>query len=140
MKLTSSLLAEVNRQLDAKKLVVKQGTMVDATIIAAAAKPPPYDEGQVNLRDQDASFTIKNKKTYFGYKAHLAVDEGSDLVRRAQMSSADLRRSQMGEKLIQGDEKVYCGDKAYDGTGLRKSLTDKGHGYQISSIPKNRGL
>ena len=57
-------------------------------------KPPPHDEGQVNLRDPDASFTIKNKKTYFGYKAHLAVDEGSELVRQAEMSSADLHDSQ----------------------------------------------
>ena len=88
-KLTSSLPAEVDRQLDAKKLVVKQGAMVDAAIIAAAVKRPPYDEGQVNLRDPDASFTIKNKKTCFGYKAHLAVDEGSELVRQAEMSAAD---------------------------------------------------
>lgn len=124
--LAEKLLAEVNRQLDARGLVVKKGTIVDATIIAANVKRPPYEEGQVNPRDPDASFTVKNNKTYFGYKAHLAVDEESDLVRQAQMSSADLHDGRKGEALIQGDEKAYYADKAYDSAALRKALADKG--------------
>jgi IS5 family transposase len=82
--LSETLLAEVNRQLDARGQMVKRGTLVDATIIAAAVKRPPFEEGPVNPRDPDASFTVKNDKTYFGYKAHLAVDEGSDPIRQAE--------------------------------------------------------
>ena len=43
--LDAMLLAEVNRQLDARGLIVKRGTLVDATIIAAAVKPPSFEEG-----------------------------------------------------------------------------------------------
>ena len=124
--LSERLLAEVNRQLDARGLIVKRGTLVDATIIAAAVKPPKVEEGQVNERDPDASFTVKNDETYFGYKAHLAVDEESGVVRQAEMTSADLHDSQRGEAMIQGDEKAYYADKAYDAQALRDKLNDLG--------------
>ena len=92
--LSEQLLAEVTRQLAARRLIVKRGTLVDATIIAAAVQRPPIEDGQVNARDPDAGFTVKNGETYFGYKARLAVDEESDLVRQAEMTSADLHDSQ----------------------------------------------
>ena len=113
--LEDTLLAEVNRQLDRRGMVVKRGNLVDATIIAAAVKKPPFKEGQVSTRDPDAGFTKKHGKTYFGYKAHLSVDEGSGIIRQAEMSSADSAQalacrwhdSQKGEDLIQGDEKAF---------------------------------
>ena len=119
--LSEALLAEGNRQLDARGLVVKRGTLVDATIIAAAVKRPPYDGGGVNPRDPDARFTVKRKKTYFGYKAHLAVDEGSGLVRQAEMTSANVHDARMAEAMIQGDEQGYFADKAYDSQAFRDS-------------------
>jgi len=130
--LDEKLTAEVNRQLDARGLIVKRGTLVDATIIAAAVKPPAFEEGQVNPRDADASFTKKNGKTYFGYKAHLAVDEESGLVRQAEMTSADLHDSQRGLAMIQGDEQAYYGDKAYDSEALRNALSERGIDDQIA--------
>ena len=69
--LSEQLLAEVTRQLAARRLIVKRGTLVDATIIAAAVQRPPIEDGQVNARDPDAGFTVKNGETYFGYKAHV---------------------------------------------------------------------
>lgn len=130
--LEDRLLAEVNRQLDARGMVVKRGNLVDATIIAAAVKKPPFQEGQVSTRDPDASFTKKHGQTYFGYKAHLSVDEGSGLIRQAVMSGADLHDSQKGEALIQGDEKAYYADKAYDSAALRESLKKQGIDDQIA--------
>ena len=94
------------------RLIVKRVTLVDATIIAAAVKPPSFEEGVVSERDPDASFTVKNDETSFGYKAHLAVDEESGLVRQAEMTSADLHDSQRAEAMIQGDEAAYYADKA----------------------------
>lgn len=122
LELQDQLLAELNRQLDGRGLLVRRGTLVDATIIAAAVKKPDYDKGQVSERDPDAGFTQKHGKTYFGYKAHLAGDEGSELIRQAQMSSADLHDGQMGAVLIQGDEKAFYADKAYDCQALRDEL------------------
>lgn len=97
---------------------------------------PPFEEGQVNDRDPDASFTIKNGETYFGYKAHLAVDEESGIVRRAETSSADLRDSQRGEAPIRGDEKAYYGDKAHDSKALRDTLTEQGMDDKIAYAAK----
>jgi IS5 family transposase len=124
--LSEKLLAEVNRQLDARGLIVKRGTLVDATIIAAAVKPPSFEEGVISERDPDASFTVKTGETHFGYKAHLAVDEESGLVRQAEMTSADLHDSQRGEAMIRGDEAAYYADKAYDSQALRDKLGELG--------------
>ena len=124
--LSEALLAEANRQLDARGLVVKSGTLVDATLIAAAVKRPPYGGDGVNPRDPDARFTKKRGKTYFGYKAHVAVDEGSGLVRKAQMSSANLHDIRLGEAMIMGDEKGFFADKAYDSQEMREALRKRG--------------
>ena len=145
--LSETLLAQVDRQLDARGLIVKRGTLVDATIIAAAVKRPPFEEGPVNPRDlnanqwvgrDDASFTVKNDKTYFGYKAHIAVGADSDLIREAEMTSADLHDSQRGEAMIQGDEGAYYADKAYDSRALREKLAslaiDDKIAYKAKSI------
>ena len=77
LRLSAGLLAEVNRQLDALGLIVKRGTLVDATLIAAAVKRPPYGSGGVNPRDPDARVTMKRKTVHFGYKAYLAVTKGA---------------------------------------------------------------
>lgn len=124
LELQDGLLAELNRQLDRLGLIVKRGTLVDATIISAAVKVPAYEEGTVSERDPDAGFTAKNGKTYFGYKAHLGGDEGSGLIRQAEMSSADLHDVNMGKVLIQGDEQRYFADKAYDSQDLRDELAE----------------
>jgi len=126
LALEDKLLAELTRQLEGRGLVVKRGTLVDATIIAAAVARPDYEKGQVSERDPDAGFTHKHGKTYFGYKAHLAGDEESGLIRQAEMSSADLHDSQMGAVLIQGDEAAYYADKAYDSQALRDELALRG--------------
>ena len=70
--------------------------------------------------------TRKRDKTYFGYKAHLAVDEGSGLVRQAEMTSANVHDSRFGEALIQGDEQGYFADRAYNSQALRETLEARG--------------
>jgi IS5 family transposase len=123
--LAQALLVEANRQLDARGLIVKSGTLVDATLIAAAVRRP-YEGGGVNPRDPDARFAVKRGKTYFGYKAHLAVDEGSGLVRQAEMTSANVHDGRLAEMLIQGDEQGLFADKAYDSRAFRETLKRRG--------------
>jgi IS5 family transposase len=123
--LSPGLLFETNRQLDALGLVVKRGTLVDATLIAAAVKRLPYGGG-VNSRDPDARVTMKRKKVHFGFKAHLAVDEESGLVRQAEMTSANVHDSCLAEALIQGDEQGYFADKAYGSQAFRERLASRG--------------
>ena len=124
--LAERLLAEVNRQLDAKGLVLRRGTLIDATILEAAVRPPAGDAGEVSPRDPQAGWTRKNGKSRFGYKAHAAVDEGSGLVREVVMTPADVHDSVMGDGLVQGDEDAVYADKAYDDAARRKRLRKQG--------------
>lgn len=124
--LSAALLLETNRQLDGLGLVVKRGTLADATLIEAAVKRPAYGSGGVNPRDPDARVTMKRKTVHFGYKAHLAVDEESGLVRQAEMTPAHVHDARLAEALIQGDEQGYFADRAYDSQALRETLEARG--------------
>jgi IS5 family transposase len=119
-------LAEINRQLDAKGLIVRHGTLIDASLVEAAVKPPRGDAGEVSPRDPDAGWTKKNGKSRFGYKAHAAVDEGSGLVRQAVMTPADVHDSVKADELVQGDEAAVYADKAYDDAARRERLKAQG--------------
>jgi transposase, IS5 family len=124
--LAARLLAEVNRQLDAKGLILRRGTLIDATILEAAVRPPTGDAGQVSERDPQAGWTKKNGKSRFGYKAHAAVDEGSGIVREAVMTPADVHDSVPADGLVQGDEEAVYADKAYDSETRRAGLRERG--------------
>src|SRR5512144_1123469 len=99
---------------------------LDATLLQASVKPPSVKEGTVSERDPEAGWTKKNGKSHFGYKAHLAVDEGSEIIRTAILTSADLHDSQPAAQLIRGDEHAVYGDKAYASQRLRDRLADAG--------------
>ena len=71
-----------------------------AGAVAAAVKPPCAKEGAVSERDPDASWTKKNGRSTFGYKAHIAVDEGSNRICDAILTGADLHDSQAARDLI----------------------------------------
>ena len=66
VSLGERLLAAINRQLGEKGLVLKRGTLIDASIVTSAARPPKGDVGEVSPVDPDAGFTRKNRKTFFG--------------------------------------------------------------------------
>jgi IS5 family transposase len=73
----------------------------------------------------------KRDKTYFGYKAHLAVDEESGLVRQAEMTSTNVHDSRLGEALIQGDEQGFFADRAYDSQALREARLVDGIAWKV---------
>src|SRR4051812_30605129 len=124
--LAATLLAEVNRQLDAKGLILRRGTLIDATVLDAAVRPPGGDAGGVAERDPQAGWTKKNGKSRFGYKAHAAVDEGSGIVRGATLTPADVHDSIPADDLVQGDEEAMYADKAYDSEERRAGLRERG--------------
>jgi IS5 family transposase len=124
--LAARLLAEVDRQLDAKGLVLRRGTLIDATILEAAVRPPGGDAGEVSGRDPQAGWTKKNGRSRFGYEAHAAVDEGSGIVREAVMTPADVHDSVPADDLVQGDEQAVYADKAYDSEARRTGLREQG--------------
>src|SRR3954465_4485294 len=124
--LAARLLAEVDRQLDAKGMILRRGTLIDATILEAAVQPPKGDAGEVAERDPQAGWTRKNGRSRFGYKAHAAVDEGSGLVREAAMTPADVHDSIPADDLVQGDQRAVYADKAYDSEARHAGLRERG--------------
>lgn len=122
--LDGALFEEISRQLEAKGLVLKTGTLMDATLVEAAAKKPSGRAGlgAKGAGDPDADWTRKNGKSHYGYKAHVGVDEGSGLIRRAVLTSAKVYESEMAETLICGDERAVYGDKAYEHKARRRRL------------------
>ena len=122
-------LDEVNRQLAAQGLMLKKGTLLDATLVAASRNPPSKETaglGGRHRQEPEADWTKKNGKALFGYKAHIAVDEGSGLVRRVIVTSAKVYESVVADDLICGDERAVYGDKAYEHKGRRRRLKAAG--------------
>lgn len=113
-------------QLDAKGLIVKRGTLIDATIIKAAARAPTPDEGTASTTDPEASWTKKGGVSTFGYKAHLALDEGSGLIRKLITTPAHVHDSRVGDELVRGDERAVYADKGYCSDPFRERLRERG--------------
>jgi IS5 family transposase len=138
--LYEKLFAEVNRQLEAKGLMVKTGTLVDATVIEARATPPRRKEGEVSAVDPDAGFTKKHGRTYFGYKLHIGVDDGSELIRALTTSSADLHDGEAFGALVIGDEAKVYGDKAYGSQKNRDFLSRMGIADAFAPLSRTNGV
>ena len=126
--LRERLLEELNRQLDQRGLLLRRGTMIDATLVAAQAKPPSFEAGAgaKSSVGEDADWTRQNGKAYFGYKAHLAMDQGSNLIRRAILTPAKIYESLVADELIQGDERAVYADRAYEKKERRRWLKSRG--------------
>lgn len=120
--------AEVNAQLDAKGLILKKGTLMDASIVTAAHKPPPRTAGMgsTHPREPGADWTNKGGKSYFGYKIHVGVDEGSGLIRQALVTPARTQDGEAADALVSGDEAAVYADRAYESKARRASLKARG--------------
>jgi IS5 family transposase len=130
----AELMAELDRQLGARGFLIKEGTMIDATLIAAqaarprdgAVNPAPSDPAASSRVDRDASFAKQGGKTIYGYKAHVAVDRGSGLIRRSRMTPAHVHDSKEADHLVMGDERAVYADKAYATQARRTALKARG--------------
>lgn len=125
--LDGALFAALNRQLEERGLMVKAGTILDATLVkAAAARPRKEATGAKNPCEPDADWTIKNGRSHFGYKAHIGVDQGSGLIRKARLTPAKTADSLVADDLISGDERAVYADKAYEHKDRRARLKRAG--------------
>jgi IS5 family transposase len=132
--------AEIGRQIECSGFVLKQGTLIDASLIPAAVnapsvpdKPlPPDADGNPASKlvkselDPDAAWTKKEGKYFFGYKVHAGMDKVSRIIRRILVTPANVNESGPADRLICGDEQIVYADKAYDSRARRQLLKDKG--------------
>lgn len=118
-KLSDKIFDLIQQQLEEKGLILKRGTIVDATIIESKNKPlsnekrEQLQEQPSSQIDTDAHSTKKNGKYYFGYKGHIGMDEGSKLIRKREFTPANKNDCTELENLMNGDEKSIWADKAY---------------------------
>lgn len=127
-KIYTSLFEELNRQLERKGLIVKKGTLVDATVIEAAVSNPPKNQDGTagkSTVDPEADWTKKGGRYLFGYKAHVGVDQHSELIRRLEMTPAHVHDGEMLGAVISGDEEWAFADKAYDSTKNDRILEER---------------
>jgi len=134
--LAEAAFALVTSQLDGLGVTIKGGTLIDATVIeAAAAEPPRQKGGGRSEADPDAAWVKRpDGSARFGYKLHAAVDLGTGIVRRAAVTPANVADVDLGHALVIGDERsvvVYPerrrrrrrrADKGYVGPRLRERL------------------
>lgn len=123
--LLEKLFAELDRQLDQAGLILRRGTMLDATVIeSTAARPTDIKPSS----DPDARFTRKQGKggSSFGYKAHVGVDEGSGLIRTVIATPANVNDTTPADDLICGDERVVMADAAYHTHARERALKAQG--------------
>lgn len=121
-KLQERFFKIVNAVLEKKGLLMREGTIVDATIIAA----PPSTKNQDKKRDQEMSQTKKGNQWFFGMKAHIGVDAKSGLVHTLETTAAKVNDRTPFKKLLHGDERAIFGDKGYFKTEDKKEARKKG--------------
>ena len=124
--LTERLLAAVDAQLVARGLVLKRGTLIDARLVEADADVRKGPDGAPVTVERAAGFARRRGKAFFGFKAHLAVDEGSGLVRRAILTPANVNESVVADALPLGDEAAVYADKGYDSAARHARLAERG--------------
>ena len=129
-ELSAALFAELAHQLEQRGLVLKQGTLLDATVVEAQVRRPPRSAGRgaKSATDPDADWTYSGRgaRTHFGYKVHLGVDQGSLLVRQAVLTPAKVYESEVADALVCGDEGAVYGDRAYESQARRQRLKAAG--------------
>jgi transposase, IS5 family len=107
--LTEQIFQDVNGHLQDKGLLMKKGTIVDATII----RSPSSTKNQEQKRDPEMSSTRKNGQYYFGMKVHAGVDAKSGLAHSLVVTTAKDADIKIYPELLHGQEEAIFGDKAY---------------------------
>lgn len=126
--LIEPVFAELQRQLEGHGVLVKRGTLIDATIMQAAARRPRMNEDKISPNDPDARFGTNNERRRyeFGYKAHVGMDAGSGLVRTQAFTPANVQEVSAAQALIAGDEGEVLADRGYDAGVLHDHLAQRG--------------
>jgi IS5 family transposase len=120
------LFDEINLQLEAKGLILRKGTLIDATLIQAAGCPASGEDDTPS--DPDARWGGKGDDPTYGYKGHIGLDQGSELIRQVEMTPANEHDGSQFEAMISGDEEVAYADKAY--ASQARSIWLQQHGIE----------
>ena len=128
--LAVDMLRVVNDILEAKGLLMRTGTAVDATLISA----PSSTKNDSGERDPEMKQTKKGNQWYFGMKAHIGVDIASGLVHTVVGTSANEADINIAGQLLHGEEDVAFGDSGY--RGIQKREEARGPDWFVAMMPR----
>ena len=135
-KLADQILAAVNEQLTHQGLLLKAGTVVDATLIAA----PSSTKNKDGARDPEMHQSKKGQQYYFGMKAHIGVDAESGLVHTVRGTAGNVADVVEANSLLHGQERVAFGDAGYQGVVKRPDANAKVSWHVAMGPGKRRAL
>ena len=133
-QLAPQILAVVNATLADKGLMLKQGTVVDATLIAA----PSSTKNQDGERDPEMHQTKKGNQWHFGMKAHIGVDADSGLVHTVVGTAANVNDVTQASALVHGEETDVFADAGYQGVAKREEVQGIEANWHVAMRPGKR--
>ena len=132
-KLADGMLATVNDLLSSQGLLLREGSAVDATLIAA----PSSTKNKAGKRDPEMHSSKKGNQWYFGMKAHIGVDADSGLVHAVRGTAGHVADVTEGNALLHGEETAVFADAGYQGADKR--LDARPHvRWQVAMRPGKR--
>lgn len=126
-KLTEAMFELINRVLEAKGLLLRSGTIVDATMIAA----PSSTKNGTNSRDPEMRQTKKGNTWHFGMKSHVGTDRRGVVHSLVTTHAAAADITQM-DALLHGEEREVFGDQAYWKEADRQRFRAQGVRYRVN--------
>ena len=128
-ELSQALFAEVSAMLEERGLLMRQGTIVDATIIAA----PPSTKNKSKARDPEMHQTKKGNQWHFGMKAHIGVDVASGVVHTVTGTAANEADINQMAAVLHGAEEDVFADAGYTGADKRPEHEDRDVSWNIAT-------
>lgn len=126
--LTRRIFETINAHLAERGLMLREGTIVDATLIAAA----PSTKNRAKRRDPEMHQTKKGKQYYFGMKAHVGADAHTGLVHSVKATAANRADVTEAYALLHGDEAEVFADAGYQGADKRAENADCAASWHIA--------
>jgi len=133
-QLSIQILATVNSTLAAKGLLLKSGTAIDATLIAA----PSSTKNRSGERDPEMHQTKKGNQWHFGMKAHIGVDADSGLVHTVVGTAANVNDVTQAGALVHGEEADVFADAGYQGVDKREETQGIEANWHVAMRPGKR--
>ena len=132
--LTASIFSAINAHLAEQGLLMRQGTIVDATIIAA----PSSTKNQDGERDPEMHQAKKGNQWHFGMKAHIGVDAETGLTHTVVGTAANVNDVTQAQALLCGEETEVYADAGYQGVEKRKENLEVPVTWNVAMKPSKR--
>jgi IS5 family transposase len=124
----------VKVHLKANGMAMKQGTIIDATLIAA----PSSTKNKAGERDPEMHQTKKGNQWYFGMKVHIGVDKDLGLIHSVETTAANVHDLTPAAELLHGEEEVVYADAGYQGIEKRPEMEGTTTTFRVAMRPGKR--